>query len=667
MLADLDLGISAVTSRIPLRYNFTEGTSGTFINDGGLDMVPMPGISFRRTSADPLAYSNGVVRAEPAVGVRGRYFTRKFPGLFVLAADLDGVDAFEISGNLGADGVGSVSGTELEARFGSRRFVGLVKRVYDGFDAAANATDPSVNHLIVFEDPSSAAAHTFSDDTDNDQHRVTGLNGVGRFYYLLFASSNGRFVDDAEMQAIMDAFLSLLEIEPGWLQVSGTGEGVVAPGALAPVGLHFDTLDFPVGDNREALASLFTNDPLRPLVEVPVRLHLNATPTAAPLPDLVGDEDGPPLVAAPFAVFDDPESGASGLAYTFSTEPDGEALFASMDFDPATGLLTLAPRPDAFGTVTVTVTGTDGNGLSAASAFSATVNPVEDPPVAAGLPDVVADEAASMTEIPLAAYFSDADPGDSLFYGLRSNTNPGLFSRLEIDPATGRLLIAYSPFIGGVAEVTVFARDGSGNVAEDTLTVTLPPVPAPDVAVSSTQSVNRQTGLVEQRVTVTNRSPRDLGAVRLLLSGLPAGVSVQNASDVLPDGRFEIIYNRTLAAGQSVVLLVEYHSPTRLASLRPILTVETGIRHEFEPASGDAFAIERLVRRADGSVLLEFPSEPGRRYVVQYTDDFAGWHDASIALRAGGTRVQWIDQGPPKTASHPSGIASRAYRVVATE
>ncbi len=665
-LEDLDAGIASVTSLIPLRYNFTEGVTGNFINDGGLDMYDGGNI-LGTSRGGPLNYSDGVVRNDPAVGPGGRYFTRKYPGLFVLAADLDGVDSFEVTGNLGADSVGSVSGTELEIRFGSRRFVGFVKRVYDGFDANFNTTDPSVNQLILFEDSGSSPAHSFSADTDNDQHRVTGLTGVGRFYYLLFASANGRFVDDAEMQAIMNAFLGLLEIEPGWLQVAGADEGVVPPGARIPALLRLDTLDFAIGDNRNALLRLFNNDPVRTLVEIPVRLHVNAAPTALPLPELKGDEDGGPLVAHIHAAFDDPESGAAGLTYRISTGPLGDALFSTMEFDPASGMLTLALKPDAFGETVVSVDGTDSNGLSASSAFRVIVHAVPDPPVTTGLPDITADEAASMTEMALSDFFSDADPGDSLFYGVRSNSNPGLFSMLEIDPVTGRLLIAYSPFIGGVAEVTVFARDNTGTETEDTFTVTLPPVPAPDLAVSSTQTLNRQTGLIEQRVTVTNRSPRDLGAVRLLLSGLPSGVAVHNASALLPDGRFEILYNRTLPAGQSVVLLVEYYAPSRLTALQPELVVETGLHRDFEPTVGADFAIRRLVRRNDGSVLLEFPAEPGRRYIVQYTDDFSGWRDASVALRAGGTRVQWIDSGPPKTSTFPALAGFRSYRVVATE
>lgn len=54
-------------------------------------------------------------------------------------------------------------------------------------------------------------------------------------------------------------------------------------------------------------------------------------------------------------------------------------------------------------------------------------------------------------------------------------------------------------------------------------------------------------------------------------------------------------------------------------------------------------------------VLIEFPTQPGARYVVEYTDNLGSWLQAIPSIVAPGTRVQWFDTGPPKTHSIPWG------------
>lgn len=63
-------------------------------------------------------------------------------------------------------------------------------------------------------------------------------------------------------------------------------------------------------------------------------------------------------------------------------------------------------------------------------------------------------------------------------------------------------------------------------------------------------------------------------------------------------------------------------------------------------------------------VVIEFPTEVGRVYVVQYSADGTTWVTSPTILRAGGNRIQWIDSGLPKTSSPPSAEARRFYRVI---
>ena len=56
--------------------------------------------------------------------------------------------------------------------------------------------------------------------------------------------------------------------------------------------------------------------------------------------------------------------------------------------------------------------------------------------------------------------------------GDRPDTNPSLFSSLQIDPASGRMTLAYAPQVLGSSRLTVRART-AGTVAEATFSVTV--------------------------------------------------------------------------------------------------------------------------------------------------------------------------------------------------
>jgi hypothetical protein len=78
------------------------------------------------------------------------------------------------------------------------------------------------------------------------------------------------------------------------------------------------------------------------------------------------------------------------------------------------------------------------------------------------------------------------------------------------------------------------------------------------------------------------------------------------------------------------------------------------------------FAIDLATVLPGGEVLLEFPSEPGGVYLIQYSDDNTVWKSTGAPITAGGNRVQWRDTGPPKTSPHPSAAGSRFYRAAKT-
>ena len=64
------------------------------------------------------------------------------------------------------------------------------------------------------------------------------------------------------------------------------------------------------------------------------------------------------------------------------------------------------------------------------------------------------------------------------------------------------------------------------------------------------------------------------------------------------------------------------------------------------------------------SFLLEFSTVTGRVYYVQYRSNLVQWKTALPAIEGTGTRVQWIDNGLPKTESAPASTSRRFYRLI---
>ncbi len=264
-----------ITDRIPNRYDFSEGETGSSINDGGGDMYD--GGNFLSTNlGGSIPYSNNtIVARDDLLGSGGRYFTRKYPGLFVFVADVAGLDSFTISGNLGADGAGQVNGSVLETRHGATTYLGFVKRVY-------GAGDPSVNHLIIVQqDP--AVSHEFSVNTNSDYHRLTGATNVQRIHYLLYAGSGGAFIDDGAALEIMQAFLGLTPL--GWITVAPDA-GTTSAGASTELAVTFDATALFEGDYH-ADVFIASNDPDEPTVVVPADLHVTGIPDIHTLGKLI--------------------------------------------------------------------------------------------------------------------------------------------------------------------------------------------------------------------------------------------------------------------------------------------------------------------------------------------------------------------------------------------
>jgi hypothetical protein len=174
---------------------------------------------------------------------------------------------------------------------------------------------------------------------------------------------------------------------------------------------------------------------------------------------------------------------------------------------------------------------------------------------------------------------------------------------------------------------------------------------------------------LEQTVKVTNNNPTPIVAFRMLVSGLPADVTLVNAHGETTGGGPFVVWNQPVPAGDTAEVLIQYARNSGNPNFTPVYTVEFLTAVEATtlldpPALGDTLTIDRFVQLPDGGMLLEWASTPGQIYYIQYTSDMITYTTVLPGITAGANRTQWIDQGPPQTESHPKDLTGmRAYRV----
>ncbi len=183
-LANLNASSSTIVAGIPSRFNFSDGFTGYQIIDGGRDMFD--GANRMSTNhAGNISYTNGAIVENNSFGAGSSYFTAKYPGLFVMAADNIDITRFQLDGNLGADGQGFTNGTQFTLTVDGQVYTVFAKRTTDN----QNTRDPSINQIIIVPG-NSGASHTWASYTNDGNQRVNGLTGVNRVVYLLTATWN---------------------------------------------------------------------------------------------------------------------------------------------------------------------------------------------------------------------------------------------------------------------------------------------------------------------------------------------------------------------------------------------------------------------------------------------------------------------------------------------
>lgn len=223
--------------------------------------------------------------------------------------------------------------------------------------------------------------------------------------------------------------------------------------------------------------------------------------------------------------------------------------------------------------------------------------------------------------------------------------------------------------------------------------------------VDALPELNRQTGLYHQRLDLVNGSGTEFTNVNLLVFGLnPTNFTVHNSvttqrTDSDFDGDLDLDLGVDCDAGEGVPceinpdtngdgtsdpaplvtlggikpgevrrMFLEYFSKDRSLP-HPRFSLQLGA-----PVTNLVSTRNRLVEITDFALTAEnklgvqFLTTTSNRYFIQYVNSVEDWNNsnkvytAQPPVQGNGSWVQWIDQGPPKTAPLPTN-GVRFYRV----
>ncbi len=204
---------------------------------------------------------------------------------------------------------------------------------------------------------------------------------------------------------------------------------------------------------------------------------VNDPPVIADIADHVINEDGS---TGPIAVvIGDVETAAGGLLVGASSTIPVNLLIGGSDSNRT---VTVTPLANQFGSATITVTVSDGNGGSASDTFELTVLPVNDAPTLAAIGDLTVAEDSGPHVVALAGIGSGATNEPQLLTVLAASSDPAIIPNPVVTysspDGTGSLSFAPLTNAQGSVTITVTVNDGgaSNNIMTRSFTVTVSPV-----------------------------------------------------------------------------------------------------------------------------------------------------------------------------------------------
>ena len=265
VLAAISASGSTLNGSLPDRYDFTEGETGDAIITGvpsGTTQIFNQGNKLSTNISGPIAYSNGVVSSSTALGTGGRYFTRKSPGLFLFAADLDGPTWFEVGGTLSYGESRFTS--EFSKTRGGRRWSAFVQKITCTYSN-------TVNHLILIDQ--SGLSQSTSLFGSVESHRIQGLRGKCRIYHLLYITAAKTVQPDSVFEDLAGRLLDIIPEPVTSMLTASPNAGSVAAAGLATVTATVNASTLQAGTYQAQLAA--SSPTSNPLGTVPVAIEVS--------------------------------------------------------------------------------------------------------------------------------------------------------------------------------------------------------------------------------------------------------------------------------------------------------------------------------------------------------------------------------------------------------
>jgi uncharacterized repeat protein (TIGR01451 family) len=348
-----------------------------------------------------------------------------------------------------------------------------------------------------------------------------------------------------------------------------------------------------------------------------------------------------------------------GQILTFELSTDQPTLFEVPPAISAGGTLTCKPMPGGHGRATVTVLLKDNGGVASGGIDTSLpqvfVISINAPPMANIIVPTNGSVFIASANIPILVEAADPD---------------GVVTNLDLFAGTNRVFTAISSSYAfswtnvPAGEYTLQGRatDNLGATG-DSAPVAITVLERPPILLLGEIVLNRQSGLFEQRARVTNPTPLDYEAIRVLVTDLAPNVTVYNRSGIT-NGIPYVQPAASVPAGGSVDVIIEYYVPDRIPP-HPTLRVEL-VQSSPPPGTpaGETVQMTRFLRLANGTFMIEWNSLLSRCYFIQYSDDMHTWKTVMPPAMGTGTRQQWIDNGPPKTDAFPAERICRFYRLI---
>jgi hypothetical protein len=358
-----------------------------------------------------------------------------------------------------------------------------------------------------------------------------------------------------------------------------------------------------------------------------------------------------------------------GSSVTFTAVASGTGPFTYQWYKGANPIpgqtnatLTLSNlQPGDSGAYSVTVTGACGTAVTTGAVLTVNLPPIVNicyptngqvfvAPATFNVMASASDPDGTVTNV---QFFSSTNGVDFVFLGETNNTP--------------YLTIASNLPAGNYTFVAV-ATDNLGATGQSTpVTVQVVSPQAPTVTVLGNLTLNYQDGYQWLSNVVCNPVESYAAAVRVYIHNITNNaIQVVNASGVT-NGVPYIQSPAAIEPGTCWTNVIKFYDPIQVA-FRPILTVElVPVPNAAGNPAGTLVPMLPAKMLANGTFRVEFASINGKTYYVQYSSDMVNWNTAFPGIMGSGQHMQWIDSGPPGTASLPVASVARFYRVIVAQ